>query len=96
MRKSDVFAIPILVVSLLVLTSNVAFAVNFYDGARAPKALYFLTYSSVYTAEKTTDSKGDTKRSDYGLTKVDELLRFCYYSPDFVATALVPVGYMDI
>ena len=96
MRKSDVFVTPTLVLSLLVLTSNLAFAVNFYDGARAPKALYFLTYSSVYLAEMTTDAKGDTKKSDYGLAKVDELLRLCYYSPDFVATALVPVGYMDV
>ncbi len=96
MRKSDVFLIPTLILSLLLFTSHIAFAVNFYDGARAPKALYFLTYSSVYVAEKTTDAKGDTKKSDYGLAKVDELLRLCYYSPDFVATALVPVGYMDV
>jgi hypothetical protein len=96
MRKSTVFVAPILILSLLILTSNIAFAVNFYDGARSPKALYFLTYTSVYTAEKTTDSKGDIKKSDYGLTKVDELFRLCYYSPEFVATAIVPVGYMDV
>lgn len=96
MSKSAVFVTPILVLFLMISTSNIAFAVNFYDGARAPKALYFLTYTSVYTADKITDASGDTKKSDYGLTRVDELLRLCYYSPEFVATVLVPVGYMDV
>jgi hypothetical protein len=95
-KKSSVIVTPVLVLSLLILTSHTAYAVNFYDGARAPKALYFLTYTSVYAAEKTMDAKGDIKKSDYGLTKVDELLRLCYYAPDFVATALVPAGYMDV
>jgi hypothetical protein len=30
------------------------------------------------------------------LFSAQELLRLCYYSPDFVATALIPFGYMDI
>jgi len=93
---SNTFIIAVFIFSLLVLRSNIAFAVNFFDGARAPKALYFLTYTSVYTAEKMTDSGGNIKKSDFGLTKADELLRLCYYSPDFVATALVPVGHMDV
>jgi hypothetical protein len=78
------------------MTSGTAFAVNFYDGARAKQGLYFLTYSSVYAADEVTDSKGSTSKSDYGLVKAEELLRFCYYSPDFVATALLPFDYMDI
>ena len=81
---------------LIMMTSGIAFAVNFYDGARAKQGLYFLTYSSVYVAEEETDSKGSTSKSDYGLVKAEELLRFCYYSPDFVATALLPFDYMDI
>lgn len=81
---------------LLMMTSGTAFAVNFYDGARAKQGLYFLTYSSVYVADEVTDSKGSTSKSDYGLVKAEELLRFCYYSPDFVATALLPFDYMDI
>lgn len=78
------------------MTATVAFAVNFYDGARAPKGLYFLTYSSVYVADELTDAKGNTSKNTYGLFKAEELLRFCYYSPDFVATALVPGGYTNI
>lgn len=92
-RSSFVLLISI---STLLMMSNIAFAVNFYDGARAPQGLYFLTYTSAYVADEITDPKGDIKKKDYGLTKVDELVRFCYYSPDFVATALLPVGYMDV
>ncbi len=75
---------------------KVALAVNFYDGARAKQGTYFLTYSSVYVADETTDENGSTNKKDYGLISAQELLRFCYYSPDFVATALVPFGYTDI
>lgn len=75
---------------------RVAFAVNFYDGARAKQGTYFLTYSSVYTADETTDKSGSPVKKDFGLTSAQELLRLCYYSPDFVATALVPFGFMDI
>jgi hypothetical protein len=75
---------------------KVAFAVDFYDGARAPQGNYFLTYSSVYTANEITDKNGNTSKSDFGLVNADELIRFCYYSPDFVATALAPFGYTDI
>lgn len=89
----------IIVTSVIIsinLTSNVAFAVNFYDGARAPQGLYFLTYSSAYVADELTDAKGNTSKNTYGLFKAEELLRFCYYSPNFVATALVPGGYTNI
>jgi hypothetical protein len=75
---------------------EVALAVNFYDGSRAKQDSYFLTYSSVYTADETTDKSGNTSKKDFGLLSAQELLRYCYYSPDFVATALVPFGYTDI
>ncbi|MFA5339779.1 MAG: transporter [Candidatus Omnitrophota bacterium] len=78
--------------SSIIIIPNTAAAVNFYDGVRAPKGLYFLTYSTVYAADKVTDSKGRTAIKDYDLLKVEELLRFCYYSPDFVFTALLPAG----
>jgi len=74
---------------------KVASAVNFYDGARAQGA-YFLTYSSVYTADETTDKNGNTSKRDYGFFNAQELLRLCYYSSDFVTTALVPFGDTDI
>lgn len=77
---------------LLIMIPNTAAAVNFYDGVRAPKGLYFLTYSAVYTADRVTDSKGKTAKKDYGLLKAEELLRFCYYSPDLVLTAMLPAG----
>lgn len=64
--------------ALAIMIPDIAGAVNFYDGARAPDGLYFLTYSSVYTADK--------------LLKAEELLRFCYYSRDLVVTALLPAG----
>ena len=77
------------------MTPDAAFAVNFYDGARA-QGTYFLTYSSVYTADEMTDKNGNTSKKDFGLLSAQELLRLCYYSSDFVATALVPFGAMDI
>jgi hypothetical protein len=67
-------------------------AVNFYDGARAGKGLYFLSYSSLYYADKTTDIKGRTAKSGYGYKKLEELLRLCYYSPKAVFTVLAPFG----
>jgi hypothetical protein len=85
----------LLLLLILLSTSNKAFAVNFYDGARA-KGNYLLSYTSVYLADETTDSKGKKSRDNYNLTKAEELLRWCYYSGDFVATALAPVGYMSI
>lgn len=81
---------------LINIKVNVAFAVNFYDGARAPQGLYFLTYSSAYVADELTDAKGGTSKNNYGLFKAQEILRFCYYSPNFVATVLAPVGYTNI
>jgi len=67
-------------------------AVNFYDGSRAPKGLYFLSYTSLYGADKTTDSKGKTNKQNYDYIKIEELLRFCYYTPELVLTAFIPFG----
>ncbi|MEN6374360.1 MAG: transporter [Smithella sp.] len=88
--------IPVLLLALiLTLTSNKAFAVNFYDGARA-KGNYFLSYTSVYLADETTNSKGKKSRDNYDLTKAEELFRWSYYTGDFVASALVPVAHMSV
>ncbi len=67
-------------------------AVNFYDGARAAKGLYGLSYTSYYSADKTTDKDGNTSIAGYDYKKSEELLRFCYYTPETVFTALVPFG----
>ena len=82
--------------SFLFIAPEFAFAVNFYDGARAKQGTYFLTYTSFYTAEEITDNNGDISKRDFGLFNAQELLRLCYYSPNFVATALIPFGYTDI
>ncbi|MBU0503715.1 MAG: transporter [Candidatus Omnitrophota bacterium] len=79
---------------LLISFPRQSYAVNFYDGARAPKGLYFLTYTSYYYADKTTDSKAKTAKADYEYSKFEELLRFCYYTPDLVLTAFFPAGYV--
>lgn len=94
MKKSILCALTIL--ALLAAAPGTSHAVNFYDGARAKEGLYFLTYTSAYMAEDFTNHSGDTVNHDYGLFKAEELVRFCYYSPNFVATALVPYDYMEI
>jgi len=71
-----------------------AFAVNFYDGVRAPKGHYLLTYFSYYTADKTTDADGVVNNNNYNYRKHEEIIRYCYYSPDLVLTALIPRGYV--
>ncbi len=71
-----------------------SFAVNFYDGARAPKGLYFLTYTSFYYADETTNTKAKTSKTDYEYAKFEELLRLAYYTPDLVLTAYLPAGYV--
>jgi len=69
-------------------------AVNFYDGVKAPKGHYVLTYSSYYTADKTTNVDGIVNYNDYDYRKNEETIRYCYYSPDLVLTALVPSGHV--
>jgi hypothetical protein len=75
---------------------TIAFAVNFYDGSRARQGLYFLTYTYAYYADETTDKSGKAVNKDFGLFSAQEILRLCYYSPDFVATVVVPFGYIKI
>lgn len=87
--------IHLFVTILLILLPGKAFAVNFYDGARA-QGNYFLSYTSVYLADETTDSRGKKNKDHYNLTKVEELLRWCWYKGDFVASALIPVDYMSV
>jgi hypothetical protein len=82
----------ILVFLLPVIFPVPSLAVNFYDGAKPKKGLYWLTYSSLYYADKTTDDKGKTSRQDYGYRKTEELIRLCYYTPEAVLTVLVPAG----
>ena len=96
MKRSILPATVILILAMAVLTAPAAHAVNFYDGARSPQGTYFLTYTSLYLANNVTDAKGNNTKTDYGLTKASEILRLCYYSPEFVATALVPFQYMDV
>ncbi len=69
-----------------------ASAVNFYDGVRAPKGHYILTYCAYYTADKYTNAKGVVSHNDYDYVKNEEILRYCYYSPDLVLTAMFPAG----
>jgi hypothetical protein len=80
------------ILALSILIPTPCLAVNFYDGARAPKGFYFLSYTSLYSADKTTDSKGKTGKRDYEYSKTEELFRFCYYTPQLVLTAFSPVG----
>lgn len=68
-------------------------AVNFYDGTRAPDGLYFLSYTSLYSADKLNGADGKTSKSGYGYSKAEELLRLCYYNSGAVLTAFVPAGY---
>jgi hypothetical protein len=93
LRKCISLAIVLL---LFVLTTRLAFAVNFYDGSRARQGLYFLTYTYGYFADETTDKHGKKVTRDFGLLSAQEILRLCYYSPDFVATIVVPFGYTKI
>ena len=82
---------PFLAAAFLIVP-RVAFAVDFFDGSRAPKAFYFLTYTSLYAADETTNADGSVSRRDYGYTKLDELLRLSYYTPNFTFCAFVPFG----
>lgn len=83
--------VPVLCACALFLQTPVS-AVNFYDGIRAPKGHYLLTYSAYYTADKYTDSEGVVNHNDYDYAKFEEILRYCYYSPDLVLTAMFAAG----
>jgi len=81
---------------LFVLLPQIAFAVNFYDGSRAKQGFFFLTYTYAYYADETTNKSGKSVNKDFGLFSAQEILRLCYYSPDFVGTVVVPFGYTKI
>jgi len=66
--------------------------VDIYDGVRAPAGVYFLSYSSFYLADEFTGAGGKAKIADFGYRSAGEILRLCWYSPDLVLTALVPVS----
>ncbi|MFH0738337.1 MAG: transporter [Candidatus Omnitrophota bacterium] len=83
---------PLFILVLSILIPAPCLAVNFYDGSRAPKGLYFLSYTSLYSADKTTDSKGENSKKDYEYSKIEELFRFCYYTPKLVLTVFIPAG----
>jgi hypothetical protein len=91
MQKNLRISIPLI---LLCIIPRPAQAVNFYDGIRAPKGHYVLTYSSYYTADKTTNVDGVVNNNDYDYRRNEEIVRYCYYSPDLVLTALVPTGHL--
>jgi len=78
--------------AFMALFPAACWAVNFYDGARAPAGKYVLSYTSLYHADTTTDKNGRTAQTGYDYTRIEELARFCYYTPDAVFTALVPAG----
>lgn len=89
MRKTARILLP------CILTASVhthALAVNFYDGIRAPKGHYVLTYSAYYTADKYTNAKGVVVHNDYDYVRNEEILRYCYYTPDLVLTAMFAAG----
>ncbi|MGE5308034.1 MAG: transporter [Deltaproteobacteria bacterium] len=65
--------------AILLLAVPLCHAVDFYDGARAPEGLYFLTYSSLYSA-------GNKYR------KFEETFRLSWYDKDWVLTGLFPFG----
>lgn len=73
-----------------------AIAVNYFDGSRAKEGFYFLTYTYACYADETTDKNGKVANKDFGLFSAQEILRLCYYTPDFVATVVVPFGYTKI
>jgi hypothetical protein len=83
----------VMILGMFLILPKPSFAVNFYDGARA-QGLYLLTYSSLYDADKTVDSRGHTAKKDYGYRKLEELFRLCYYKKNLVLTGLFPAGHV--
>jgi len=90
-----IFLLTAVLCLISVFPDNV-FAVNFYDGSRAKEGFYFLTYTYACYAGETTDKSGKVTDKDFGLFSAQEILRLCYYSPDFVATVVLPFGYTKI
>jgi len=95
LQKTHRFCLFVAILWCLILKDQVALAVNFYDGARAKKGLYFLTYTSLYAADEITDKQGQAVKKDFGYLNIQETLRLCYYSPNFVVTVLMPFSYAN-
>lgn len=77
----------------IILFPRACLAVNFFDGAKPPvKSSYLLTYTGAYIADTYKDADGNTSVHDYGYKKFEEVIRYCYYTPDFVLTAFGAVG----
>lgn len=93
-RQSGLKTCCIVCVTAL-LTAGEALAVDIYDGVRAPRGLYFLSYSSIYLADVFTDADGHTATDALGYRSVTETLRLCWYSPNVMLTVLAPVAYVD-
>ncbi|HOW43330.1 MAG TPA: transporter [Candidatus Omnitrophota bacterium] len=81
----------LIILALVFLLPSVAPAVNFYDGART-QGLYLLSYTSFYDADTFADGKGNAGLKGYGYSKLEELLRVCYYKGDLVLTGFAPFG----
>jgi hypothetical protein len=86
--------LSLILFALAMVLPSPCIAVNFYDGVRAPKGHYVLTYSSYYTADKLTNADGNVSNNDYNYRKNEEIIRYCYYSPNLVLTALIPSGHV--
>ncbi len=76
----------------VIFSGSSAFAINFFDGAKAPDALYFITYSSFYHADTVTDSEGEKTRDKYGMRMAQEIFRLAWYNSGIVLSALAPFG----
>ncbi|MBN1556931.1 MAG: transporter [Lentisphaerae bacterium] len=83
----------LLAAAALLLGGRPAPGVDIYDGVRAPRGLYFLSYSTFYAADVVTGPSGDAETRDFGYRSARQILRLSWYSPDYVVTALVPFGY---
>ena len=71
-------------------------AVDFYDGVRAARGLYFLPYTTFYWADTLTGPSGHAVPGEQGYFRAEELIRFAYYSPKIVLNCLLPVGYVRV
>ncbi|MBN1270187.1 MAG: transporter [Kiritimatiellae bacterium] len=85
----------IIAIALLAATALSGLAVDVYDGVRAPPGLYYLNYLSLYYADTMTDSSGDSLLSDFRYRSAFETARLSWYSPNLMATVLLPFGYAE-
>jgi len=69
--------------------------VHIYDGVRAPSGMYFLSYSTIYSADKLTGASGKTTTDDFGYTALKEHMRLSWYTEQTIVTALLPVGHVE-